>query len=352
MPNSLTKLGRRVGQFAVGVLLVVASGQALASHDKTDVASLDDGSTYFGEIKSVQFGALNLKTATVGLLSIEWRHVTGLTSKYVYRLTLTNGASHVGSLGTPEEPGHLRIVDASGTMEVDLAEIVAITPIEHGFWQSLTGSLNFGLTYTQASDTLQYSFSGDVTRHALKNYSVLSGRSILNRQESGRTADQHDLWLFLAQILGDRWGLFEAGAAQSNPFQGYDLRLIAGGGAAYSVSSSSKRLLLLELGLVYNREYVADSALIDQNAEALVGISYNRYRLTGFAPSLRTSLLTFTDLSSSARFRAVLNLDLEWTIFSGMSVSLQISDSYDSAPPGENARSNDLTVVTSIGYSF
>ena len=145
----------------IGLLSLLLATPAAASHDKTDIVKVDDGGVYVGEFKSVLYETLNLKTNSAGLVSIEWRHVTGLTSKFEYRVELSGGVRHFGSLGPAKEPGHLSIVGSSGPIEVDLADVVEIVPIEHGFWKRLDGSVNFGLTYTQANDALQYNLSGD-----------------------------------------------------------------------------------------------------------------------------------------------------------------------------------------------
>ena len=94
----------------IAAVLVFASGTAMAKHAKTDVVTLDDGSTYIGEIRTVQYATLNLHTGPAGLLSIEWRHVIGLTSKFEYRIELSGGVRHFGTLGPPKEAGHLSIV--------------------------------------------------------------------------------------------------------------------------------------------------------------------------------------------------------------------------------------------------
>ena len=113
--------------------LVLAAWPALASHDKSDVPNTDDGATYIGEIKSVQYATLTLNTNPAGVIKIEWRHVTGLTSKFEYRIELTGGVRHYGTLGTPDASGRLNIVTTDGSIEVGLSEVVQIVPIEHGF---------------------------------------------------------------------------------------------------------------------------------------------------------------------------------------------------------------------------
>ena len=74
--------------------------------------------SYVGEIKNVQNATVSLKTNAAGLLSIEWRYVVGLKSKYQYRIELTGGTLRYGSLAVAEKPGQMRIVSAVDSVDV------------------------------------------------------------------------------------------------------------------------------------------------------------------------------------------------------------------------------------------
>jgi len=343
---------RTVRQILIGVLCLFAAVPALASHDKSDVVTTDDGNTFIGEIKSVRFATLSLSTDAAGLLSIEWRRVTGITSKFEYRVELSGGIRHFGTLGSAKKNGRLSIVSPSGAIEVDLADVVAIAPIEDGFWKSLDGSVSFGLTYTQANDSIQYNLSGNATRRKPKTYAEVSGQSIFNTQEGGETTNQHYVKLILAQIAKKKWGLFELGELQSNPAQGYDVRLIAGGGVTNFLIEDSWRLLSLNLGIVYNRENVTGAAESDDSAEALVAVGFQRFKRSSHSPSVQLSFATFTQIADNPRFRSVLNFNISWKVVGDFKFSVQVNNSHDSDPPGTDSNNNDLTLVTSIGYTF
>jgi len=335
-----------------GLAILVTAAPVLAGHEKSDRVTTDDGSVYIGEIESVQYATLNLDTDPAGLISIEWRHVTGLTSKFEYRIDLTGGAQHYGSLGPPSEPGHVSIVLPDGPLEVGLADIVAIIPVEQGFWRSLDGSINFGLTYTQASDAFQYNLSADAERRTRKLYSNLSGQSIFNTQQGAEATSQHYLRFIMAQATKKRWGPFEMGQLQSNPAQGYDMRLLLGAGASNSFIERSTALAALNLGLVYNREEVTDETNTDESGEVMAGVAYRRFKRGSHSPSVQVSLMTFTSLDDTHRFRTVFNFNVNWKIVGDFKFSFQVNNSYDSQPPGEDANKNDVSVVTSIGYTF
>jgi len=336
----------------VSLVLLAPAAPVLASHDKTDVVTTDDGSIYNGEIKSVQYATLNLDTNAAGLISIEWRHVTGLTSKFECRVELNGGVQHFGTLGPPEEPGHLNIVGPDGSTEVGLAEVVSIDPVERGFWKALDGSVNFGLTYTQANDALQYNFSANGERFTRRHYSTLSAQSIFNTQQDVENTAQHSLKFLATQFTKKKWGPFEIGQLQSNPDQGYDLRLLLGGGASNFLIERSTKLLALNLGVVYNREDVTGESAVDESAEALAGVAFRRFKRGSHSPSVQLSLMTFTTLDDTHRFRTVFNFNVGWKIVGDFNFSVQINNSYDSQPPGEDASHNDVTLVTSVGYTF
>ena len=343
---------RTVRRILIGAVLLLAAVPALASHDKTDVVITDDGNTFIGEIKSVKLATLSLNTDAAGLLSIEWRRVTGLTSKFEYRVELSGGIRHFGTLEPAKKSGRLSIVNPSGTIEVDLRDVVAIAPIEDGFWKGLNGSMSFGLTYTQANDSIQYNLSGDVTRRKPKAYASFSGQSIFNTQEGGETTNQHYGQFIMSRIVKKKWGFFGLGELQSNPAQGYSVRLVAGGGATNFLIEDSWRLLALNLGIVYNRENVTGTADVNDSAEALVSVGFQRFKRSSHSPSVQLSFAAFTQIADNPRFRTVFNFNVSWKVVGDFKFSVQVNNSHDSDPPGTDSNKNDLSLVTSIGYTF
>ena len=52
------------------------------------------------------------------------------------------------------------------------------------------------------------------------------------------------------------------------------------------------------------------------------------------------------------RFRTVLNFSVGWKVIGDFQFSFQVNNNYDSQPPGTDAKNNDVSVVTSVGYTF
>jgi hypothetical protein len=255
-PKHIRRKSQIVRLAIIGIVLFLIALPAIARHSKTDIATIDDGSTFVGEILSVRFATLTLKTDAAGTLNIEWRRITGLTSTFEYQIELTGGSRHYGTLEPPTEPQHLRIVSSTGTIEVKLSEVVRLAPIEDSFFQRLNGSFTFGLTYTQANNVLQYNLGFNANYRSRSNYGTLTGSSIFNSQDDVESTQQSDFQLLLAQVSENTWGPFQLGALQSNPAQGYDVRTLLGGGISKFFIEDAARLLALNLGVIYNREEV------------------------------------------------------------------------------------------------
>jgi hypothetical protein len=337
---------------AAFVALLTLVVPAYATHDKTDSLTTSDGSIYVGEIKSVKYATLTFKTSAAGTLNIEWRYVTGLVSKFDYQVETTGGVRYYGTLEASEEPGYLRIIWEDEPIEVPLADVVIIAPIEKRFMKRLAGSFDFGLSYTQANEAIQYNLNFRSTYRSRRIFATLDAQSLFNRQEGGESSSQTYISFILAQRTKKKWSPFELGQVESNPDQGYDLRTNLGGGAVYFIVESSRKTLLLELGAVYSREEVTDSSRIDNSAAGLAGIIFRRFKHGTHSPSVEMSLVTFTNVTDTPRIRAVFNFETRWKIVGNFTFNVQLRDSYDSRPPGTDSNNNNVTFVTSVGYTF
>jgi len=330
-----------------------AAAPAAAEHPKTDIVTTNDGSTLYGEILQLQYATLHLKTDIAGTLEIEWHKVTSVTSQYEYHVELTGGDRHYGTIEPADEPLRMKIIADSDTEEVALADIILLAPIEHGVLHRIDGSINAGLTYTQSNKALQYNIDLDANYRDRKNYVTLSASTIFSDQEDAESSEQRQMALVASRVSQGKFGPFAAAGRSSNPSQGYDSRTVLGGGVTRLFIESSRRLLAFNLGIVSNRENVVDSTDQDSSTELLTALSYRRYKTSSHSPSIVTSLSVFTELSGDTRRnRANFSFTLGWKLIRDFTVNFQITNSYDSQPPGDGANKNNWVVVTGIGYTF
>jgi len=334
------------------LFMLLATSPASADHDKTDVATTEDGSIYFGEIAGMQTATLALKTNAASTLSIQWRYVTSLVSKYQYRVEIEGGIQCFGSLAKGDSLGILRVLTATGPKDFEMLSVASILPVEQNLWDRFDGSLNIGFTFTNANKSLQYNLGGDITYRARRDIIALSGQSIFSTQEGATPTSQHYLNLVTSQVIQSSWGAFEMAQLQSNPDQGYQQRLLAGGGVVRYFKQSSLLIVNANLGLVYNRENVVDSENVDKTAELALGGAFRQFKHSSHSPMILLMLTTFGDLDGSKRYRIRFEAQIAWEIVGDLTFNIQFTDNYDSQPPSAEALMNDFTIVTSIGYTF
>ncbi len=236
-----------------------------------------------------------------------------------------------------------------------LSDVFQLTPIEKGFWHRLDGSVNFGFSYTQSNQAVQYSFSADSHYRAKGIRGDLQLNSLFNTQEGGDSASQQSLSLYLIRplkALKNKANLFGVGQLQSNPDQGFDLRSIAGGGGGAFLRETSGGFVFVGAGAVVDRENVTGSSQVDTSTTALFVFQFSSYRTDFPKRSVTLSLEAFPYLTNTPRFRAQLHFKISWEIVHDLTVSLNVLESYDSRPPTEDALKNALSVTSSLGYTF
>jgi hypothetical protein len=320
------------------------------------VVTLDKGDRFYGAIENLQQGMLSLDTNAAGTISIKWAHVVRLVSRFEYEVEDVAGNRLYGSLAEPRRDGELKIVHPSGSATtLSLRKVFSLAPIEHGFWKKIDGSVNFGFGYTQSNQAVQYSFSATARYLTRKVAGDLQVSSIFNTQEDAASASQQNASLTVLRPLSavkGRANVFAVGQVQSNPSQGYDLRSLGGGGFGLFLRQMSGGFTLVSAGLVVDREDVTDSSEVTSSGQALLGFRFSRYRTVSPKYNVDLTANTFTYLTDSPRFRAQVSFQLGFEVIDNLNVSLNVQNSYDSRPPTADATTNDLSVTSSLGYSF
>lgn len=88
------------------------------------------------------------------------------------------------------------------------------------------------------------------------------------------------------------------------------------------------------------------------SAEAILGVYLRRFKQSKNAPTIQTGLQLFPSLTDGPRLRGAFNFNISWKLFRDFQFSFQVNNYYDSDPPGEDSKSNDISVVSSLGYTF
>lgn len=340
-------LGRAL--IGVGLVLLVAA-PALAQ--KTDVVVLVNGDKFTGEIKIMNRGRLTLSTDDAGTISIEWKKVSSVTSKYEFEIATDAGLRYVGSLG--QAPGgKVAVLDSAGNTVAALSifEIVTMTQLRASFWKKLDGSVSLGASYTQASGVGQVSFDSKVTyrRPSFTAYTLFSA-GLTQKQDEPDTSRYS--WQFgYTRFYKNQWVLNPLGLIESNPDLGFNLRSSGAVTIGRYLTQSNSGWILLGAGGSVGREQPVDGDPLT-NVDALIVLNASKFNYDFPKTSLDLTVMLFPSLNDWGRVRLNANLAYSREIVRDFNITFTAYNSYDSRPPTAGANKNDVGFSLALGWTF
>lgn len=326
-------------------LAVLALSHARAG---ADVVQVTNGDRINGTVLGLARGALSFDTDSLRTLSIGWSHVVMLTSTENLEVELSSGQRFLGTIDSPS-PRRLVVTTASGpTPPLDMNEIVRMTSIGEGFRGRTSGSIDFGLNYTQASDAQHYALNAEAAYVGRAYETDAQAASFLSRQDGADTVTRNDLKVDVRRRLPERWYALALGEAQQDDELDLNLRLVLGGGVGRVLLQSNQARLAVEGGLDYDAEWYESADDADHSVEAFGGVEWDWF---GDADTtILAAATTFVSLERE-RIRLELDADLRRDVAGDLYASLNVFESFDSSPPGDRSRSN-LGVSVALGWTF
>jgi hypothetical protein len=344
----LTHHFARATLFGVAVLLL-APCAALAQ--KTDVVTLVNGDTLTCEIKLLDRGRLQVSTDHLGTVYIEWDKVASVTATRLFRVETASGLRLLGRLAT-SSPRRLDVVqEAEPPIQLDGVDVVYIAPIGRSFWSQIDGGLNVGLSYTQSSGVAQASFGANALYRRPSLQLTATASSYLTAETDGDDTSRHSLELGGSRYYGRRSLWLLQGGFMRNQELGYDLRATVSAGVGSFLARSNHNVVAVGGGLSTSREVPVDGDS-RQQLDALLALRQSYFRYDTPKTDISTSLYAYPGLSDWGRVRLELDSRINRELVKDFTVGFSIYDSYDSRPPTEGARKNDVGLSLTIGWTF
>jgi hypothetical protein len=342
------RLGRLAGAAALVACLLAAAGPAWAADP--DVVLLRNGDRIHGEIKSLQYGRLELSTTSMGTIYVEWDKVAGLTSRMFYEIELTDGSRYFGSL-EPAGADMLGVTLEGQITPLSLARVVRIRLIKSSFWDRIDGSINLGANYTKSSGIGQGSLSVSLrTRRRAFEFSSDFSTTITvqpDQPDQARTAFN----VSYLKLMRNRWFVPATGKLERNTDLGLDLRSSAGGGIGRYFVQTNRSLLGTAGGLLVNRENAVEGETTT-NIEAFLSATYEFFTYDTPKTSLDMAFGLFPSLNVGGRYRTDFSLTLSREVVKDFTVGVTAYDSYDSKPPEGSLSTHDFGISLTIGWTF
>lgn len=333
------------------LLVLAALSQAAEARDKTDVITLKNGDRVTGEIKSLQYGQLELSTDDMGTINIEWEAIAHIDSTYVFDVEEIGGERYSGVLGTTPQ-GTVTVASPGGTGTIDHENVTRIAQLESGFWSRIDGSFSAGYSFAKSSDVTVISGGFDA------NYRGEDIAASLNIDVNSTTSPEQgqqdrDKVAFAYQWLRENRNYWAGLASvERNEELGIDARTQLGGGFGRYMLQTPHSELTAFVGATYTREWVTGDEESQDSAEGVLGGTWRIFRLNTPKTSLTSQLVLYPSLTENDRYRGTADVSLRKEIIKDFFLELSFYYDYDSQPPGEATAKDDYSITTSLGYTF
>jgi putative salt-induced outer membrane protein YdiY len=343
--------------FVCTALLVVAVAQPSLAKRKDDVVVMKNGDRFTGEIKGLQHGELSFKSDYMKeSVRLDWNRVERLESQDQFIVALADGRRYAGRIekieGETPTKSEFRIVSDAASFEVSQSEVITIRQHEPSFWKQLTGSIDYGFSFTGDNNQVTSSLSAEVAYNTPVRGIDISTSSQLSSQSRGPNTARFTFDGQYTRMVTQNWfyaGLFDALKSDK---QRLNLRNTYGGGLGRRLVQTDTTSLLALGGLVYTHEdYFPQPGTepVRNNGESFLGLAFSTFRFRTM--DITSHALVFPSLTDPGRVRLSTQSNLRIEVVKNLYWDFGLYENFDSRPP-INAPRNDVGVTTALGWKF
>ena len=215
-----------------------------------------------------------------------------------------------------------------------------------------TGGADFGINGASGnSEVFNFRTSWNVRRKTDTNCLTSDFLYVYSVQNS-KTNTQQALFNTRDEILfpGSRWSLFAANQIEYDELRAYRFRVGIYAGVGYTILDDARTTLRTRFGAGAVRELGTDGSENRWVPEFLLGYDFRR-KMTEHS-SIISIFDYYPKISDVRQYRLRARLAYEWVIDpdTGTVLRFGIQNRYDSDPG--NAKRNDLTYFTTLGFKF
>ena len=316
------------------------------------MATLSNGDRITGEVKGLERGRLEFSTDDAGTLYLEWEHLLRIVgSMHVVEAVTGDGRRFVGTL-TAAPDRSIAVTGASGTDTIEMKEVVLIIPIGRSFWSKLDGSIDAGFSYTKSSGVAQLNLDSE-TVYRRPAFSARLSASVTQTEQDDDSQDD-DRASIEASYLRYPWKkyfVFVATKFENNESLGLVLRSELSAAAGPRLINSIRAQVTAGAGLSVNDERGVDVEST-RNIEGVLTFRAAYYTYDRPKTTLDFSMAYYPSLSNLGRQRVQLDASGKRELWKDLFVSLSLYNTYDNRPPNPSANTNDIGIVTSIGWTY
>jgi hypothetical protein len=333
---------------------------AIAHAQPPAVVEVATGDRITGDVRRLYRGRMDFRTPSAstpgaqrwaGTISIVWSEVVRLTSTQTLEIELTTGERFTGSISSPADRQLVVETPTGPTKPIAMKDIVRIIRIEGGFRARTTGSIDFGLTYTNAENARTYTLNGNAEHmspsHRYETRVV--AKSWLTARDDAERLTRNEYSADVRRLFTNRWFALGKALFQQDEPQELDFRFVGMGGLGRMLVQTNRSLLDVRGGLDYDAENYQNRDSTDHSAEVFGGLDWTWFE-PGSSTQAGVATTGYVSLTRS-RFRFELDGNIHRDVFWDIYWALNIYERYDSDPPGERPRT-DFGLSFSLGWAF
>lgn len=323
-----------------------------AAAQRTDVIVLENGDRITGEVRQLSRGLVEFRTNDAGTANINWSKVVSLRTIREFDVETADGQRFVGHLdAVPVRQLSVSTADGSVVATVPIQEIVSLTPIGKRFLSKITGSINFGGSYTQSSGVVQTSFDADATyrRPRFEAYTRLS--MALTRQPDAEDTGRISTGLGYRRFYNNGLVVNPLALFERNADLGFLFRYTGALTIGRYLAHSNRVAVLFGAGGALGRETPLDGSGIT-NSDALLSFDASVFTNDHPRTNIDCHILAFPSLNDPGRVRLNTNAQLKRELLRDFYFTITAYDAYDNRPASAEAKANDVGLSLALGWSF
>lgn len=317
---------------------------------QSDSLVLKGNDYLLGEIKSMERGVLVIKTPySKSDFRVKWNEIKAIYSESLF-ITSTKSTSRMyGKISSPEI-GFLKINSVHGDeMTFPVEEILFIKPVDRGFLDRISASIDLGFTLTRARNQRQFSARSHIGYITERWSFDAAFNKLVTSQDETEDMSRGDGNLQGIHFLRQGWFTLARIEYLYNTEQSLNLRLNTLLGGGRDVIKSNTMYWRIFGGAAYNNENFVGEAMDRRSAEAWIASEINLFDVGDL--SLLSNIFIYPSLTEKDRVRVDYRLDLTYDLPLDFYIKTGMTVNYDNQP-FQASRSLDYIFQTTFGWSF
>ncbi len=317
----------------------------------TDTVIFANGDRITGEIKSLDLGKLKMSSDETGTIAVDWDDVVLINTPNDFEMSLKDHTEFFGSLGKAS-PGFVELRGHEGNRIIPILDLVSMKKVERGFWPKVDGSIEAGISFTKASQVLQYNLGGKISYRNKRLTTALGGSMIVTEQEELQNTRKSDLEFTVQYTVVRRWYLaFNTGLGQNTEL-GLDLRIKGGLGIGNDFVYTNAHRFYGTVGSVINSERAIDSVDFVTSSEGVATIGYLLFNSGVKNLYIDANATVYPSFTIPGRYRGEVNVNPKIEIINNLNLGFRYYYQFDTRPVSEAASTEDWGIISTLSYSF